>query len=1560
MGFLDDVGDGLEGLYKDGKKQVGQVLDQNAHTVGGMLDFVGLHDAANMVDNWGDSVADDLGAQVGEKQLGQSEDPKDLVHGDAKALGDTAAHLRKFHDAFQETGSGLQALDSSHWQGQAADAFRAKFEPHPALWLTAADACAAAATALDGFAQTVTWAQGQAKEAIDAYNAAKKAHQQAQAAYNASVSSYNDAVKTWNKAAAQPNPNPGPKPTDPGDFHDPSTDQLTHAQDLLRAARTGRDQAADSAAKALQAATATAPTTPSFTQRMKLDSMDLAEGGAMGGAHLYGGIFKGAADIVDFGRGLNPMDVYNVTHPATYLDHLNQTAAGLVHANMHPTDVVKSLVGSGWGSDPFEAGGKLLTNVAFGALTDGAGPEADAAAAAAKTTAAAAAKTTAEDAGKNAAKDAAQDAAGGGGRDAVKDPDINGRDPGDRVCKSDPIDMATGYMTLTQTDAHLAGVLPLLFTRTHDSHYRAGRWMGPSWACTFDERLEVDAEGVVLLRGDGIALAYPHPAPGTPTLPVTGARWPLAVDAEGRYTVTDPATGHIRTFRPDPAQPASPAQAAGHVLAPLDSITDRAGHQLVFDYDHDGILMGIRHSAGYHLEVDVTDFRITALRTAGLELVRYGYTEGHLTEIVNSSGLPLRFEYDTAGRMTAWIDRNESRYDYVYDDQDRCISQGGSGGHLRWRYDYRPGLTLATDSLGAVNRYEVNERHQITAHTDPLGHTTRYTRDHRHRLLATTDPLGRTTAFEYDAAGNTTTVTRPDGARSTAAYNTQGLPVTVTGPDGSNWRQTYDGHGNRTSVTDPAGATTLFGYDAHGHLASLTDALGHTTAVHCDAAGLVLSATDPLGATTAYQRDGFGRPVTITDPLRNSTRLTWSPEGLLTSRTTPDGATETWTHDGEGNTLTHTDQLGATTTFEYTDFDLLTARTTPDGARHTFTHDTELRLIEVTNPQGLTWTYQHDRAGRLTAETDFDGRTLAYTHDAAGQLAARTNGLGESIGYTYDLLGNLTGKDVEGDLTSYTHDALGRLLTATGPAVELTRTLDPLGRLLTETVNGRTLTNTYDPLGRRTSRTTPGGTLSTWAYDPAGNPLALTTGGHTLTFDYDAAGRETTRHLTDTVTVTSGYDPLGRRTAQALTVGPDVLQHRAYRYRADGNLTGIDDRQTGTRRFDLDPAGRVTAVHAADWTERYAYDDAGNLTHADWPARDDSAHGPRSYTGTRITAAGRIRYTHDAQGRVTTRRRRTLSGRTDTWHYTWDPEDRLTAVTTPDGIEWLYHYDPFGRRIAKQCPATAEWTLFTWDSTTLAEQTAQGPTLPGPYTLTWDHDGLHPLTQTEHLHLTDDEVDRRFFAIVTDLIGTPTHLLNPTDGTTAWQARTTLWGTTTQPKSATTTTPLRFPGQYHDPETRLHYNLHRHYDPDTARYLTPDPLGLTPAPNPATYVHNPHTWSDPLGLFPCDEDIQKMKDSAYDQFKDTPFTNAGRALTKKLGRGPEAPKWDHLRPDKTNEAGYNDSAKKFLDGLLGDPSTSYSVEQGRVAGVYHDLHSFRNGSGIGARFEMDGTFVGFV
>jgi RHS repeat-associated protein len=119
------------------------------------------------------------------------------------------------------------------------------------------------------------------------------------------------------------------------------------------------------------------------------------------------------------------------------------------------------------------------------------------------------------------------------------------------------------------------------------------------------------------------------------------------------------------------------------------------------------------------------------------------------------------------------------------------------------------------------------------------------------------------------------------------------------------------------------------------------------------------------------------------------------------------------------------------------------------------------------------------------------------------------------------------------------------------------------------------------------------------------------------------------------------------------------------------------------------------------------------------------------------------------------------------------------------------------------------------------------------------------------------EIDRRFYALVTDHIDTPVGLLDPTTGTLAGHAHASMWGQTTW---TGTDTPWRYPGQYHDPETGLHYNHHRYYQPHTGRYLSPDPLGLAPAPNPYGYVGNPTSFVDPFGLNPCPESDGQLPD----------------------------------------------------------------------------------------------------
>ncbi|MGW0890470.1 RHS repeat-associated core domain-containing protein [Saccharopolyspora sp. NPDC002578] len=1031
------------------------------------------------------------------------------------------------------------------------------------------------------------------------------------------------------------------------------------------------------------------------------------------------------------------------------------------------------------------------------------------------------------------------------GADRERTPDKNKNTCGD------PIDVASGDVVLPQVDVELAGVLPLVLRRVHLSSYRVGRFFGPNWASTVDQRLEVDEAGLSFAGDDGTLLFYPHPTPVS--LPQAGARNPLALTDDG-YTITVVEQDLTLHF------------GSGGSVLPLRAITDRNGHRIDFDRDEAGVPTEIRHSGGYRIRVESANGLITALHLCGadggadLALVRYGYQHGLLSEVINGSGKPLRFTYDHAGRITSWTDRNEAWYRYGYDHEGRVVRADGSGGFLSGTMSYEDGVTRWTNSLGHQTAYHLNERGQTVLEVDPLGNEVRSEWDEFDRLRKRTDPLGRSVRYDRDEWGNVLAITRPDGTQLRCDYDESGLPVAFVEADGATTRHTYDESGNLRSTTDACGATTHYSYDEHGNLTAITDALGNTSTVEVDASGLPTAFVDALGAATRYERDRFGRVTAITDPVGGVQRFGWTVGGELAWHERADGTVERRVYDGEGNQREHRDEFAEVSTTEITHFDLVAAETRPDGTRMEFGYDTEMRLVSVTNPQRLVWRYEYDAAGRLVREVDFNGRTLQYAYDAAGQLVERTNGAGEVTRFSLDLLGNVVERRTGFDVARFTLSETGEVLEAVNGASRVVFQRDPVGRVLAETINGRTVTSEYDPLGRRVRRRTPSGAESTWEYDANDQPIALHSAGRTLRFEYDQAGREVRRSVGACLVLGQSWTAAHLLQAQTITgAGGGSAQQRTYAYRADGALTGVQDQLTGPRTFTLDHAGQVLAVQGSGWSERYAYDAAGNITHGSWPSSgNEDEFGERVHGGTLVRAAGGVRYEHDAQGRLVLRQRKHLSHRPETWRYSWDADDRLVGVLTPDGTRWAYRYDAIGRRIAKQRLGTDGTTVlegvdFTWDGHVLAEQAGYRQGQPGPHVLVWDHEpgSFRPLTQAERVQRgPQDWVNSKFHAIVTDLVGTPTELLDDQGGV-SWVHRTTLWGGSPHAESARAGTPLRFPGQYFDAETGMHYNFYRYYDPFLGRYASPDPLGLDGGPNQHAYVRNPHAWADPLGLVPC-------------------------------------------------------------------------------------------------------------
>ena len=260
-------------------------------------------------------------------------------------------------------------------------------------------------------------------------------------------------------------------------------------------------------------------------------------------------------------------------------------------------------------------------------------------------------------------------------------------------------------------------------------------------------------------------------------------------------------------------------------------------------------------------------------------------------------------------------------------------------------------------------------------------------------------------------------------------------------------------------------------------------------------------------------------------------------------------------------------------------------------------------------------------------------------------------------------------------------------------------------------------------------------------------------------------------------------------------------------------------------------AGRMTVGSNSSPVVSYAYDANGNRISVD----DGSATTNYSYQAlsNERTAIGASSITRDLAGNRTADQ-----GGNRTFAY--NNAGRLTEVSVSSSVVADYVYNSLGQRTRKNTTSNNIVYLYDLSGNLIAEH---------------DQTGTHirDYVWMNGMPVAQIEAGETFRYIHGDHLNTPRLATNDSQ-TVVWRWDSDAFGTTAandDPDGDSTATEinLRFPGQYFDAETGLHYNYFRTYDPSTGRYLESDPIGLEAGIDTYGYVSaNPLSLIDPFGL----------------------------------------------------------------------------------------------------------------
>ena len=577
-------------------------------------------------------------------------------------------------------------------------------------------------------------------------------------------------------------------------------------------------------------------------------------------------------------------------------------------------------------------------------------------------------------------------------------------------------------------------------------------------------------------------------------------------------------------------------------------------------------------------------------------------------------------------------------------------------------------------------------------------------------------------------------------------------------------------------------------------------------------------------------------------------------------------------YDKRGRKVSEDDILNAETTyrslFRYDDVGNLVSKTDKEDKTTFYGYDNLNRLLHVFDPEAGETYYAYDDRDNLVSLTDAENQTTQFEYNRNNQLVKEIRPMLEETTYDYDPAGNLIEKiDAKDQKTTYVYDDAGRLeeinyFTAspdTVPAKTVTFTYDEIGNLTGYDDGTTSATYGYDDLYRKISESVNYGAFTkTNAYTYLKNGLKETyTGSDAITYGYlydsnnQLTGvqvpnlgfitineynwnRPASMTLPGGTTKNFSYDPLMRiKQIEAKDPGQNVMLNYQYNYDKMDNITAKDT-EHGAYAYEYDDLYRLTTVdNPVQDDEAFTYDLVGNRltaadTTGDWTYNDNNelVTSAPSSSGT----TGEATFDYDANGNMI---QKTVDSVVTS--YVYNIEDRLTQIWNGEvgtgSLTAEYYYDPFGRRLWKEVSGVRTYFHYA-DEGLVAEIDSAGTETktygykPGS---TWTTDPLFMKVGSEYYFYHNDH------------LGTP-QKITAVNGTIVWDAKYSSFGEATI-EVATVENNLRFPGQYYDSESGLHYNYYRFYEPKLGRYLRTDPIGVAAGCNLFLY-----TWNNPANL----------------------------------------------------------------------------------------------------------------